>query len=80
MVTIYVTLVSLSDYIVSTNSDTMVRATKPRVVSPKSNILPGRRKMDFCKTRTCNLQLSTLMLCHLSQEAHPASTATSCHP
>ena len=36
--------------------------------------------MDFCGTQTCNLQLSTLMLCHLSQEAHPAGTATSLRP
>ena len=33
--------------------------------------------MDFCGTQTCNLQLSTLMLCHLSEEAHPAGMATS---
>ena len=32
--------------------------------------------MDFCKIRTCDLQLSTLMFYVLSQEAHPASTAT----
>ena len=37
-------------------------------------------KVDFCGTRTCDLQLSTLMLYLLSQEAHPASTATSSAP
>ena len=35
--------------------------------------------MGFYGTQTCDLHLSALMLCHLSQEAHlaPAGTATS---
>ena len=33
--------------------------------------------VDFCRTWTCDFQLSTLMLYLLSQEDHPASTATS---
>ena len=33
--------------------------------------------MDFCGTRTCDLRISTLMLCHLSQGARPAGMATS---
>ena len=36
-----------------------------------------RENVNFCRTQTCDIQLSTLMLYLLSQEDHPTSTATS---
>ena len=48
---------------------------KSRAIKPwLSAFLRVEQKVDLCGTWTCNLQLGTLTLNHLSQETHPAGT------
>ena len=70
-------------YTVTANIRHNVRGnqTQPGLVClNKAAFFRAGEKVDFCGTWTCNLQLGTLMLYLLSQEAHLVSTTTSSAP
>ena len=51
------------------------RATKPSYSLSKKNILGAGRKVDFCRTQTCDLQLS-VHIAYLQAVVTPQSSTT----